>query len=115
MSKNSKTFIGILSFAPVILTIIIIAMIFNLVPQFIVWDKHEPDFYTVFTTISPLIVTAVICGLISLGLLIFFIIHMLNHKKMESVEKLIWILVFLFVGFIGYPIYWYMRIWKEDI
>lgn len=115
MSLNSKSFIGILSFAPFVLKTIIIIMIFSLIPEFVLWDRHEPDFYTVFTTISPLIITIIICSLISLGLLIFFIIHMLNNKKMEPVEKLIWIFLFLFVGFIGYPIYWYMRVWKDQV
>lgn len=115
MSRSSKFFIGLLSFAPLILAGIIIIMAFNMIPHFFEWDRHEPDFYTVFSTISPIIILAIIVCLISLGLLIFFIIHMMSNKKMEAVEKLIWILAFLFAGAIGYPIYWYMRIWHEDV
>ena len=54
-------------------------------------------------------------ALLSIGLLIFFIMHLLRHKALDSTERIIWILVFLFAGIIGYPIYWYMRIWKDDI
>lgn len=115
MSKGSKIFIGLMSFTPIIFTILIVLMTFNMIPEFMHWDKHEPDFYEVFSTITPLIITAIVACLISLGLLIFFIIHMMNHKKMESVEKLIWIIAFLFAGIVGYPIYWYMRIWNEEI
>jgi hypothetical protein len=32
---------------------------------------------------------------------------------MDGTERVIWILVFLFAGLVGYPIYWYMRVWKE--
>jgi hypothetical protein len=54
-------------------------------------------------------------GLLSLGLLIFFIIHLVRSKAMDSTERIIWVLVFLFAGIIGYPIYWYMRVWKDEL
>ena len=115
MTRSSKTFIGILSFTPIIFTVVIIIMVFNMIPQFIEWDKQEPDFYLVFSTLMPFIITAIFACLISLGLLIFFLIHMLNNKLMEPVEKIIWILAFLVVGTVGYPLYWYMRIWNEKV
>ena len=115
MSRSSKVISGILSFLPLILAGVLIIQVFSLFPQFISWDKYDPDPYTVFNTIGPLIITGLFTGLVSLGLLVFFIIHMLNNKKVESIEKLIWILIFLFAGVIGYPVYWYMRIWKEQI
>lgn len=115
MTRSSKIFIGFLSFTPIVFGLIIIIMIFNMIPHFIIWDKQEPDFYTVFTTITPLIVTGIIACLISLGLLIFFLVHMLNNKLMEPVEKIIWILAFLLAGAVGYPLYWYMRVWNEKV
>ena len=115
MSRGSKIFIGILSFLPFILTGTIIIMIIQLIPEFMEWERYEPDFYTVFSTFTPLLITGIILGLLCLGLLIFYIIHMMNNKNMEPVEKLVWIVVFLFFGMIGYPIYWFMRIWNEKI
>jgi hypothetical protein len=115
MSRSSKIFMGILSFLPIVLLIIIIIMAFNMIPLFIAWDKHEPDFYTVFTTISSLLIASISTGLISLGLFIFFLIHMINHKKMEPVEKIIWIIAFIFAGIVSYPVYWYMRVWNQEM
>lgn len=54
--------------------------------------------------------------LISFGLMIYYIVHVVNNKKIDSNERLVWILVFIFANMIGYPVYWYMRIWKgEDV
>lgn len=114
MSRGSKAFIGILSFLPFILSGMLIIMIISLIPEFIEWDRYEPDFQTVISALLPVIITGIVLAVLSIGLLIFFIIHMMNNKKMESVEKLIWILVFLLFGMIGYPIYWFMRIWNEQ-
>ena len=113
MSRSSKIFTGLLSFLPLILSGVLIFQVFALFPQFFEWDKHEPEPYTVFATITPLFITGILTGVFSLGLLVFFIIHMINNKKLETTERLVWILVFLLAGVIGYPVYWYMRIWTE--
>ena len=52
--------------------------------------------------------------LISFGLMVYYIVHVVNNKRIDSNERLVWILVFVFANMIGYPIYWYMRIWKEE-
>jgi uncharacterized membrane protein YfcA len=115
MTRSSKIFTGIFSFLPIILGIVIIFQVLAMFPQFFHWDEHEPDPYTVFSTMWPVIITGIFAAIVSLGALIFFIIHMLNNKKVETGERIIWILVFIFANGIGYPIYWYMRIWKEEV
>ncbi|MGE5105977.1 MAG: hypothetical protein ACM3H8_00405 [Sphingobacteriales bacterium] len=115
MSKSSKLLLGLLSILPLILKAVIIIQVFSFFPDMIYWGHNEPDPYTVFTTMSPVFITAIITGVITVGLLIFFIVHMLNNKKIESGERIIWIIVFLLAGSVGYPIYWYLRIWKDEI
>lgn len=118
MNRSSKTLSGIFSFLPIILTLFVIGMVFAMIPQFMQWDHHndDPDFFTVWNTLWPLIMAGVLAGIVKLAALIYFIVHMLNNKLVQQGgEKVIWILVFLFTGGIGFPIYWYMRIWKEEI
>ena len=115
MSRSSKLFIGILSFLPIILLLVFLFMIFSMFPTFFQWDKYEPAPQEVFSAFAPLFILRFGMGILSIGLLIFFIMHLLRHKALDSTERIIWILVFLFAGIVGYPIYWYMRIWKDDI
>lgn len=115
MSRGTKLFIGLLSFLPIIGLIILFSFIFNLLPEIIEWSNYEPDPYTVFETMRPLFIIGLCMGLLSLGLLVFFIMHLVRNKKMDSTERVIWILVFLFVSIVGYPIYWYMRVWRDDL
>ncbi len=114
MNRSSKILTGILSFLPIILGVVIIFQVFSLFPNFFQWDEHEPDPYTVFSTMWPVFMTGIIAAIVGLGALIFFIVHMLNNKRVETNERIIWILVFIFTGSIGFPIYWYMRIWKTE-
>ena len=115
MSKGSKLLLGLLSILPLILAAVIIIEVFLIFPEILYWNHNEPEPYTVFSTFAPVFITSIIAAFLSLGLLIFFIIHMLNNKKIESSERLIWIIVFLLAGVVGYPIYWYLRIWKEEM
>jgi len=58
---------------------------------------------------------AILMMLCTLGLLIYFIIHVVNNTVIDSTERIIWVLVFIFAGMIGFPVYWYMRIWKAPL
>ena len=117
MSRSSKLFIGILSFLPIVLLFILLFMILRLLPTFIEWDNNnnEPAPQEVFSLFGPIFILGFGMGLLSIGLLIFFIMHLIRNKMIDSTERIIWILVFLFAGIVGYPIYWYMRVWKDSL
>ena len=114
MSRSTKALVGLLSFLPMILVIGFFIMLFSYFPRFFEWENYEPAPQEVFGVIAPIFIVIMIMAIISLGLLIFFIIHLIRYKGMEPVERIIWILVFFFVGIVGYPIYWYMRIWRDE-
>lgn len=115
MSSSSKIFLGILTILPlIIITIYISAFLssFMSTVQATAHGNNQAMPEEFFKNIIGLIVLAMAAALISLGLLIYYIIHAVNNKNIDSNERLIWILIFIFAGMIGFPIYWYMRIWK---
>ena len=115
MSRSSKLFIGLLSFLPIILLVVLFFMFLRIFPSIIEWNNYDPAAQEMFSVFGPLFIIGFGMGILSLGLLIFFIMHLVRNKTMDSTERIIWILVFLFAGIVGYPIYWYMRVWKEEI
>ena len=50
---------------------------------------------------------------IIIGLLIYYIIHISNNKSLDQQMKAVWIVVIFFVNVIGFPVYWYLNIWKD--
>ena len=114
MSRSGKIFLGILTFLPFVLFAIYIAVFISFFFEIFRNQSAQANPEEIPFAIIPIIVFAVLMGLATLGLLIYYIIHAVNNKKLDSTERLIWILVFLFAGMIGFPIYWYMRIWKEN-
>ncbi|HEX5026471.1 MAG TPA: PLDc N-terminal domain-containing protein [Agriterribacter sp.] len=118
MSKSRKLFIGLLSFLPLVFLLLYFAWFVGLFLKMLLTagaggdpTAEMPAYF--FDNIVWLIVLVVFTALLSLGLLIYFIVHVINNKAIDSSEKLIWILVFVFAHILGYPIYWYMRIWKD--
>ena len=112
MSRSGKLFLGALTLLPFLLFAIYIAVFITFFFEMVRHQSADPEFF--FADIFPIVVFALLMALATFGLLIYYIIHAVNNKKIDSTERLIWILVFLFAGMIGFPIYWYMRIWKDS-
>jgi hypothetical protein len=116
MSTNKKILIGILSFLPLILFIgyfvLIFGFVFTMASNPAAAETASPE-----TFIGSFIGIFAIMGLMILltfGLLIYFILHIVNNSKLDDNERLVWILITVFLGFIAYPIYWYVKIWKDS-
>ena len=116
MSRNNKMILGIFSLFPIILLIIYFILFYSFFSYLI--DQgygYEPDPREFFRAFMPLLILVLVKVLIVITLLIIFIIDLVNNKKLDSTERIIWILAFIFVGFIAFPLYWYMRIWRDDL
>lgn len=117
MSKSKKIIIGIFSILPLLLFVVyLVSMIGFFIHVFrdvsINGERPEDLLYPTFANMAGMILTMVLLGLLSLGVLVYFIVHTINNPLLKSDERLVWILVFIFVGMVGFPIYWYMRIWR---
>ncbi len=115
MSKNKKIVLGILTFLPIVLLVlyfIFFGFFFMEIFQS-AQNNTEPNsqfmignFIVLFLLITVLVISA-------LGMMIYYIIDISNNKTLDSNNRLIWILLLVFGGFIANAIYWYLYIWKE--
>ena len=113
LSKNQKVVIGVFTLVPFILIPYFLFQIFLFVMDMVAHQPEEPGIATIFAGIASFLIPIIITGIISFGLLIFYIIHAISNKSINSTEQLIWVLVFIFIGTLGFPIYWVLRIWNE--
>ena len=110
MSRSSKIFIGVISFLPVLfISGILMTIFFEFSNGFGDADSEPSIVFENFGLIGGL------SFILSIGLLAYFIVLATKNKKMDPTERAIWILVFVLGGIISYPIYWYMKIWKDDL
>jgi hypothetical protein len=115
-NRTQNIVLGIFTFLPFIIFPIIIVQIFAFILEMVAANQHhtDPEPAEIFLAISSFVVPIILVSLLSLALLIFYIIHAATNKKMENVEQVLWILLFVFFGIIAFPIYWLMRIWNTS-
>ncbi len=112
MTKTSRVWLGILTFLPIAL---LFAYKFSV--AFIVRDAirygDEDMPLPVLSGVFWMVMIALLLGLLSFGLMIYYIIHAINNKKLDSNERIIWVFIFLALSIVAFPIYYFMRIVKE--
>jgi hypothetical protein len=117
MNKSKKIWIGFLSFLPLLLGIAALVYMFvGFLPTLIRMEEEgaaDAMPLTVLSQMMPFVLLIVISALLHMGLLIYFIIHAVNNKHVKQEERIIWVLVFIFVSSIAFPVYWAIRIWPD--
>jgi hypothetical protein len=112
-SKTQKVILGVFTLLPFFFFPYIILEIFQFVVNTIAASEQgEPDAKDIIAGVVSFIVPVIALSLLSLALLIFYIVHAVGNKKIEPIEQVMWVLLFIFFGIIAFPIYWLMRIWN---
>jgi hypothetical protein len=53
--------------------------------------------------------------LLSVGLLVFYIVHIFQTKLLASDQRIMWLLVILFLGPLAMPIYFFKYVWPDEL
>jgi len=115
MSKNGKIFLGIVSFLPIVLVIVYMISFFSLFTSVfheseLQHDNRPPEFMMgnvgMLMALVPLLIVS------SLGLFIYYFVHIINNTRLDVIGRLVWIFVIVATNAIGFPVYWYKEIWK---
>lgn len=117
MSRSKKVFIGILAFLPLVSAAIFMIYFFAAIfPEIIRMEQEHgdvpPEFF--FGNMMGFIASVIILIFVQLALMIYFIIHTINNNRVKNEERIIWVVLFIFVSTIAYPIYWGIRIWPDE-
>ncbi|NNC82889.1 MAG: hypothetical protein HKN79_04865 [Flavobacteriales bacterium] len=117
MSKSLKTILGILSFLGFLIVPILIGYMFmSFIPAMVEFEQQgvEPTFQDIWPHLGALVGISIFMSLLSLGLMIFFIIHVLQDTSATSNDKILWVLLLFFFSSMVFPFYWYFRIVRND-
>ena len=111
MSKNTKIVVGILTVLPLIGILFYIGLVISFIGT--QGDGFAPDGHGLAKNLIWMVSMVGLCVLLGFGLLIFYIVHAVKNKKLDSNERIMWILLFVFVSNIACMIYWVLRIWQD--
>ncbi len=114
LSKTQKTILGIFTLVPFVFFPVILWKVFQFVLEMIALGEREPDASAIVVAVFSFIFPIAVLSMLSIALLIFYIIHAVSNKKLERIEQLMWVLLFVFFGIIAFPVYWLVRIRNSD-
>jgi TM2 domain-containing membrane protein YozV len=112
MSKNIKLLVGLLTLLPLIGFGFYIWTFIKIFMS--IASAGAPDAVAIGSDFMPIITTLLLTVLMSIGLLVFYIVHAVKNKSLTSDERLMWILLFVFISTIAFMIYWALKIWNEE-
>ncbi len=117
MTKTKKKWLGVFTFSPLVLYVLYFISFFGIFFGSILVNTDVNDNVMPIYFMSSFALVFLIGGLlavVSLALMIYYIIHASQNPKLDSNDRMLWIIVMIFAHQIGYIIYWYLKIWKEE-
>jgi len=113
MSPSKKVVLGFLTFLPIILLIAYFVFFISLFMAAVQAESHNAgstDPGNIASNISMMILFIVISIFVSLGLLIYYLVHAVNNKSFDGNQRLIWVLILILASGIGSIIYFFVEI-----
>jgi magnesium-transporting ATPase (P-type) len=117
LSKNQKLLLGILHFLPIVGIIAYFIYFFSFFINNVGSLQNQPkdvfpvEFFKGFFIAFVIIIITVI---LSIGIKIFDIIHLVRNNKNDTGNKvLLWVLLFIFTGSIAEIVYFFLEILPE--
>ncbi|MCH2199197.1 MAG: PLDc N-terminal domain-containing protein [Flavobacteriales bacterium] len=108
-----KILLGIATVFPFILMVLYVLSFFPMA-----FIAHEPgdmsDPSLGIFSIGLTLILFILMMVSSIALFVYYLVHVVNNSRLDSSNRLIWALVILFFANIGYLVYWYFQIWKEE-
>ena len=108
MKKQNKIILLILTLLPLI---IIPVMVFWIIGGALQMENAVNPEASVPTFVTGIVIFALLISIVSLGTWVYYLVHVVQNKNLDSNERLMWVLLFIFVSFISHIIYFFMRIW----
>lgn len=112
MSPAKKILIGIFTISQVVILVMIFAFFFSQLKELeLASQRHHgepPEEF--FTFMAGFFGGMVVLFLLSVGNIIFYCIHAYRNPAVRQDMRIVWMLIFIFGGFMGELVYFYIHI-----
>lgn len=114
LSRSQKIIVGVFTALPFLLLPYIVYEIVNFILHTVEVSKQgDPEPADILAAVMSFIGPLLLLSFTSFALLIFYIIHAVGNKMISTTERILWILIFIFIGIISFPVYWFLRLWNH--
>lgn len=116
MSQNKKIWLGIFTFAPLIVTIFGVVVFIGAFMSFFsdVSQNQPPESPELFIgTFFTFFILIFLASLVDLGITVYYIVDIVKDEMVSENEKIVWALALFFGSFISTAVYYFVRIWNR--
>ncbi len=112
MKKTTKVLLAIFTFLPLVLLIAFFGLFFSIFLENIVeLERSHQEFPIDFIqSMIWFIILLVIVGLMSMGIVVYYIVHVNNNPEKDTSNRIIWTLILIFAGLMGSIVYYFVEI-----
>lgn len=114
MTKHAKIMLGLMTFIPMVLSVLLLLAMIDgwFMPDDLNVGEHSEIYVLLPLGLSLLLLTVTV--VLGLGVTVYYLVHSINNRKIDSTQRLVWVLVILMSGLFGCALYWLFLIWREE-
>jgi uncharacterized membrane protein len=64
--------------------------------------------------LGGIVLGSILVAVSSLAVVVYYLVHLINNKRLDPSQRLAWAIVVLIGGAIGCMVYWLFQIWREE-
>lgn len=64
--------------------------------------------------LGGIVIGGILLMVISLAVVVYYLVHVINNKRLDATQRLAWAIVVLIGGTMGCIVYWLFQIWREE-
>lgn len=113
ISQTGKMIIGILTISQLFIGLFALIWFLSSFMPVIIGGNEAALEQMILLSIGKFLIVAIILGLLSCGVLIFYLVHAGTNKYISTTMKVLWIVLLLVFGSIVEVVYFFMEIVPE--
>lgn len=117
MSTSKKIILGIFTVLPLVFGFLYFILFFsffiNITSGNIHPDLNEEQIPQFLQSFAPMFVMLFIAIIIGFVLLIYYLVHISNNHRLDSSQRLLWVLIIVFTSTIGQVAYFILEVWPD--
>ena len=112
MNSSTKFWLAIFTFLPLVFLFLFFGFFFTVFFENILELEHNHGEFPMefMQSLAWFIILIILMAIVSLGIKIYYIVHVNNNSKNDTNTKIMWTLLLIFVGLIGSIVYYFIEI-----
>lgn len=118
MNTSKKIILGLFTILPLVFGLLYFILFFSYFINITSGSIQNPDFSEeqipqFLQSFAPIFIMLFLAIIIGFVLLIYYLVHISNNHRLDSSQRLLWVLIIVFTSTIGQVAYFILEVWPN--